>query len=200
MLNSPRQNCHRRHRKLYLSQAQETYHTTSEWRNISHLERKLDMQACQETFQNKKVLLLKPQEAYSPHRNLLKHNLSRGTPSCPVLVGGYPILSCPGGGGRGGLPHLFMAGVSPWRDLWPVEVLWDGDWGTPWKDMAPVEVLWDGDRVPLEGDVTSGSIMGRRWGTPSEGHVTSGSFMGMELETVWTYWKYYLPSSFGCGR
>ena len=53
-----------------------------------------------------------------------------------------------------GYPHPDpepFTGVSPRKDMRPVEVLWDGDGVPPEKDMGPVEVLWDGDgnRVPL---------------------------------------------------
>ena len=47
-----------------------------------------------------------------------------------------------------GYPPPDLAGVSPGKDMGPVEVLWDGDGVPLGKDVGLVEVLWDRDGVP----------------------------------------------------
>ena len=74
------------------------------------------------------------QEAYCPLRS--EYSL------CPIL-GGYPI---PGWGSTlsWGIHHLGLG--------YPWEGTWDQSLGYPqkgWKDMGPVEVLWDGAGIPL---------------------------------------------------
>ena len=51
----------------------------------------------------------------------------------------------------GNVPWIYIDWALPLKkDLWPVELLWDGDGVPPEKDLGPEEekVLWDGDGVP----------------------------------------------------
>ena len=129
----------------------------------------------------------KPQEAYQPHRNLLKHNMSwgEGTPSCPGCTrpgggGGTPSCNRPGG-----TPPCLEQGEgtpsSPVKGGYPI-LSWSeyplaGTAPLPRRYLRPLEVLWAEDGVPWKGHVTSGSIMGWRLGIPRCEHTENITFI-----------------------